>query len=346
MPLSRDEERETRLWLGIDILMVVLILVNLALIAFDALFGIPWVQSLFARFAPGFHALYYNNVHVNFFQIDLVFVAIFVTEVIVHWAAAVYRGIYSRWYYYPFIHWYDVLGSLPISWLRVLRVLRVIAMTYRLQRLGLVDITKTGLYRFASRWVDILLEEISDRVLLKILNGVQREIQRGGPVADRIRDEAIEPHRQALSRWMARSFHETTAQTYRAYQPEVRRYVDEVIQEAIQNNDEIRLLEQIPVFGKTLRRTLERVISDIVHSVVIRGLEDLTSEETNELIAHVSARSTEAFLASEDHEFQESLMSIVNTTLNIIRDHLEIRRWRFEDIREAYEARGYVERQP
>jgi DNA polymerase I len=104
-------------------------------------------------------------------------------------------------------------------------------------------------------------------------------------------------------------------------------------------------LEEVGTPGPAVAPTDMRQTPPIRPSV-IRGLEDLTSEETNVLIAHVSATSTEAFLTSEDEEFQEAIMGIVNTTINIIRDHLEIRRWQFDDIREAYIEHGYATRSP
>ena len=57
---------------------------------------------------------------------DLAFVVIFLTEFCVRWVAAVVRKTYMRWYFFPFIHWYDLIGCIPLGGARIFRFLRII----------------------------------------------------------------------------------------------------------------------------------------------------------------------------------------------------------------------------
>ncbi|MEZ5021997.1 MAG: hypothetical protein R2728_01825 [Chitinophagales bacterium] len=79
----------------------------------------------------------------QFLYYDLVFVGIFVLELSVRWTIAIFRNTYAKWFFYPFIHWYDVLGCIPLSSFRALRLLRVFSMFYRLNRLGIIDMRST-----------------------------------------------------------------------------------------------------------------------------------------------------------------------------------------------------------
>ena len=75
------------------------------------------------------------------------------------------------------MHWYEVLGVFPA--LRALRLLRAAVITKRLHRLGIQVIPK--------RWVDsakfyyhLLLEELSDRVILTAIDNFRAQIARDG----------------------------------------------------------------------------------------------------------------------------------------------------------------------
>ena len=52
---------------------------------------------------------------------------------------AIRKQTYPRWYFYPFLHWYDLLGCIPIGSFRMLRLLRLISLTIRLQKMGIID---------------------------------------------------------------------------------------------------------------------------------------------------------------------------------------------------------------
>ncbi len=336
-----DEQREDTFLLGLDVLMVVLIILNLGFLAFDGLFRLLWVQEQLYALVPQFHDFYQSRIHANFILIDLVFVSIFVAELLFQWIRAIINKRYRRWYYYPFIHWYDVLGCIPVASFRFLRILRAVAMVHRLQKLGIIDITNTGPYQFVSHYVGILVEELTDQVTLRILDNVEREVHRGGPVAERIVDEAISPRRDALARWLSQRVHMVLAQTYQHYQEDVRAYVEDVIEDAIKKNKEIKRLEQIPVVGRQVSTTLERAVSDIVYRVMTRTIEDVTSVETNVVISKVTYSSTEALLELNNDALTAAIKEIVAESLQMIREHVAIRRWKFENVRDAYKQRKH-----
>lgn len=136
-----------RLSLTVDVVMLVLIIENLVLIVVDWTFSSGLVQRQLELHVPSIHRWYDQTIHQNFLFYDLIFVGIFVAEILIRWGLAISRQRYHRWFFYPFIHWYDVLGCIPITSFRSLRLLRIIAMIPKMQRLGLLNLRKTYVYR-------------------------------------------------------------------------------------------------------------------------------------------------------------------------------------------------------
>ena len=333
---TRRQEIE---WLLVDAVMLVLIIANLTLIIVDWTFESVFVQEQLRAVAPSVYTWYDETIHQHFLFYDLAFVAVFVVEIIVRWGRAIVRQTYYRWWFYPFVHWYDVLGCIPVSSFRSLRLLRVIAMIPKMQRLGLVDLRQTVVYRTFVKYRDIVVEEITDRVTVRIIEGVQKEIREGQPVVDRIRREVVEPQREVLIDAITHRLQEATATAYSSYQRDFRTYVDEVIADAVDRNEEIRTISQIPGVGSTVSRLLEQAISDIVYNVIDRMMEDIASLENDQVIAQITSISTDALLTPEyDRRLDRLSKSIVMQTLDVIKEHVQIQEWKQESASSAESA--------
>jgi len=165
--IASDRSFSERLLLLWDLAIIALVSLNVALILFDALFAVGPLSNAFAGLWQGGHDWYESNIHANFVTIDLAFVAVFVVDVLAGWIMAIVQQRYYRWYFYPFARWYDVLGCIPVAGFRFLRVLRVITITVRLQRLGVIDIRNWAVYKTFMVYYDIVVEEISDRVVIR-----------------------------------------------------------------------------------------------------------------------------------------------------------------------------------
>ena len=155
MPEHRADRRESirnGLHAAWDTFIVLLVCVNLALILFDSLFIVQPINQAIAGWLPGLHQRYETLIHRNFQLIDLGFVAVFVFDVLLGWTVALFERRYARWFYYPFAHWYDVLGCIPLSGFRWLRVLRIGSLLVRLQRLGLIDVRQWAVFGVLHRY--------------------------------------------------------------------------------------------------------------------------------------------------------------------------------------------------
>ena len=187
----------------IDLLMIALVILNLGLILFDWLFQVPPVQGFLAEMTPAFHAFYRDTIHSNFLFYDLCFVAVYLTEFVIRWIVAIARSTYHRWFFYPFAHWYDLLGCIPVGSFRWLRILRVVGLVMRLQRMGIIDLSQTWLGQTILKYYGIVVEEVSDRVVINVLSGAQREIGGGSPLLHRIETQVLAPRQDKLVSFIA-----------------------------------------------------------------------------------------------------------------------------------------------
>jgi endonuclease III len=324
-------ERSTRETLGliVDVVMMVLIIINLTLIIVDWGFASPFVQSQMQAHVPALYTWYDQTIHQHFLVYDLAFVTVFVIEILVRWGLAIYRQRYHRWFFYPFVHWYDVLGCIPVGSLRSLRLLRLIAMVPKLQRTGLVDLRETYLYETFEKYRDIALEEISDRVTVRIIEGLQNEIQTNQKVTTRIGKEVIAPQREALIEAVTHRLQEATAVAYESQQDDFHEYLDGVIEKAVARNREINTIASLPGVGRPVADLLERAISDIVFNVVDQMVRDVCSLDNDEAIAQVTSVSADALMSPKyDQRFNQLAQSLVLQSLDVIKDHVEIKQWK------------------
>ena len=326
------------LWFVIDFVMLGLLILNLTLIIFDSIYYFEAIQDFFRQSLPAFYS-FYQPIHRNFIFYDLIFVSIFLTEFAVRWAYAVWHGVYQRWYFYPFIHWYDLLGCIPTSGMRFLRVLRVVSIVYRLHRYGVIDFTHTRLYRFLAFYYDAFMEELSDRIVLKVLSGVQDEVRRGSPLLEKVHDNIIYPRKDILTGWISDRVADLASQGYVPNRAALRQYLEECINQAIRQNPEISRLKLLPIFGNQVRGTLEEAIGDITANVINQVMDDLSSSRNHDFIndlvdvflpdrqkklVHKGTEDTEVAHRQDN----EVLINLTIEIIDAIKDQVHHKRWR------------------
>jgi hypothetical protein len=324
-----DRTKRETLGLVVDVVMMVLIVANLVLLIVDWGFASPVVQTQMQNYTPALYTWYDQTIHQHFLLYDLAFVTVFVIEILVRWGLAIYRQRYHRWFFYPFVHWYDVLGCIPVGSLRSLRLLRLVAMIPKLQRTGLVDLRETYLYKTFEKYRDIVLEEISDRVTVRIIEGIQKEIRTSQEVTRRIGSEVIAPQREALIEAVTHRLQEATAVAYESQQDDFHAYLDSVIEDAVDRNREIGTIAALPGVGRPVATLLENAISDIVFNVVDRMVTDVCSFDNDKAIAQVTSVSTDALMSPKyDQRLNHLAKSVVLQSLDVIKDHVQIRQWK------------------
>ena len=248
------------------------------------------------------------------------------------WILAIINKVYYKWFFYPFAHWYDLMGCIPVSSFRFLRVLRVFSILMRLQNLGIIDLTDTYLYAQFRKYYDIVVEEISDRVVVKVLEGVQDEIRGGGPVVENIVKNVIRPRQDQLVRWISRRMQAIVEREVLIKRDEIESYVGELIREGLKSNSEMRTIENLPIMGKVITETIERTISGIINNVITQMLTDLASYKNEVLVKDVS----EVILGTIEFESEGTdddaiFRDIAIEVLDVIKEQVNVKQWKLKE---------------
>ncbi|HET8940243.1 MAG TPA: hypothetical protein VFN67_42675 [Polyangiales bacterium] len=316
-------------WFLLDFLMLGLLFVSLGLLIFDSTYSFLAVQKLMARHVPALNDLY-RPIHEHFLFVDAVFVAIFLGEFCVRWGHSIKARIYDRWYFYPFIHWYDLIGCIPIGSLRFLRTLRVVSIIYRLHQHRIIDLNQWRVYQLGSFYLEAFLEELSDLIVIKVISGVQEEVKRGSPLFDRIQHDILLPRRSMISDWLSSRIARASQQGYVPNRDALRRYLEMRVANALKQNHELARLRDLPLVGPTLHQTLERSVGDIVASVMHQILIDLSSVSNHafveDLVGAFLAAGPEGDTAVEARN--DALIQLIVEVLEAVKGQVGIKRWR------------------
>ncbi|TFH86884.1 ion transporter [Billgrantia azerbaijanica] len=320
--LSPALERAHLVW---DLLIIVLVIANLALLLFDSLFLLPPLNAAFEAVAPGLHAAYDRHIHANFIAIDLAFVAVFLLDVLLGWAVAIAERHYHRWFFYPFVHWYDVLGCIPVGGFRLLRILRVISLLHRLQRLGLIDVRRWRLYGVVAKYYDILLEELTDRIAIRMLDNVQNEIRASDGLSTPVMERVVRPRQQALIHEISQRLEAMAGDAYARNRDDTLRYVRGLVGRTLAESPELQRLGRLPL-GSQLARGLEASLSDLACHLVNEALVGLKSPEFSALVEHLAESGFDAWLRTDSHSEQITEQVLVDM-LELLKEQIAVKGW-------------------
>ena len=144
-----------KLFLVYDIFMVFIIIFNLFCLAANFFL----MSSIGAWFFEHIHlpqvlSFYRTHLHPWVITSEAWFIGFLIIELLVRWGIAIVYKHHKRWFFFPFIHWYEILAIIPQ--LRFLRLSRAGIIAYRLHELGYPVIPeswrKTGLFITVWLW--------------------------------------------------------------------------------------------------------------------------------------------------------------------------------------------------
>ncbi|AVI62376.1 hypothetical protein P8S55_08070 [Halomonas sp. M1] len=312
--------------IGWDFLILAAVIINLSLLLFDSLFLIDTINQAIASIAPGFHDFYDTTIHSRFTVIDLYFVAFFVADVLLGWAVAIAERRYHRWFFYPFVHWYDVLGCIPLSGFRWLRVLRVVSLLNRLHRLRLIDVTRWKSYQFAAKYYDILLEELSDRIALRLLGNVQQQIVASDSLTEQVIDRVIMPRKDQLIHEIAQRLEGTVGQAYQQNRTAIMKAIDDLVSRTLRESPEIQKLHRLPM-GQTASNAMQASLSGVAQRLVDELALGIHSTEFRQLVEKTAESGFESWLTVDEgsaHVTEQVLYDIIE----MLKEQVRRQRWK------------------
>lgn len=312
--------------IGWDFIILAAVVMNLSLLLFDSLFLIGPINQAIETISPGFHAAYDSVIHSRFIYIDLVFVSFFIADVLLGWAVAIAERRYHRWFFYPFVHWYDVLGCIPLSGFRILRVLRVISLLHRLHRLRLIDITHWQGYQFFAKYYDILLEELSDRIALRLLGNVQQQIVASDSLTERVIDRVIMPRKSQLIQEISQRLEDTVGQSYQQNRTAIMAAIDDLISRTLRESPEIQRLHRLPM-GQTASSAVQASLSGVVQRLVDELALGIHSTEFRKFVERTAESGFDRWLTVDEgsaHVTEQVLYDM----LEMLKEQVRRQRWK------------------
>lgn len=313
--------------LALDLVVLLLISLNLLWLLVDALLLGSGLGVLVGDSFPDFMSGYRNTWHRRLQVYDTYFTLFLVGELLLRWGVAILRRTYYRWFFYPFVNWYDVLGCIPLPFFRALRLLRLVSILYRLHKLGVADVSQVALFRGLHRYYRIVIEELSDRIVINVLEGVQREINSGGASTHQIADTVLRPQRGIIVPWLADLIADTGAHAHALHREHLARYLDEIVREAVAHNPDLQKLKRRLLFaGATLEEELQRIIAGLLTDALDRALTDLGSR------GNVAAQDVAAglfdTLTAPHEERDEAIRQILLDAIELIKQQVGVQQWK------------------
>ncbi len=253
--------------------------------------------------------------------VDLPFLLIFTLEFYTQWWLAVRRRTYPRWFFFPIFHWYDLLGIVPLPQFRLFRLFRIASIYVRLYRSTRSTVGSDPLSRVVKYFANIINEEISDMVSLRILSESQEEIRDG--THRRIIRAVIEPRREALARELTGRMRDVLASA--EVRGQVRAFLDANLASSVDNAEALR---RIPLPRSVVRPLVETVGTLIFDAIVDTMAGTLDTGEGQELLQDLVAAAIDGLVAElTEGEVEGLVRDISLESLEHVKDAVKVRKW-------------------
>jgi hypothetical protein len=285
------------------------------------------LDDLDPRVIRGLRLNYYRSYNIDgnltdwFWVLDLPFLILFWIEFSVRWILALKRRTYSRWFFFPIFNWYDVLGLIPVAVFRPFRLLRAVSMYMRLRRSELSNVGKDVFTRTVLYFSNIITEEVSDRVALRILSEYHEEIQDG--THSKIARSVIEPRKSQIEEVLVTQIRQTL--TNPETLERLRRLVQLNLSNAVEDSEALRSVPLPNIVLKPAVRTIGEVILDTTLETVTATLDSPDGEEAVREVA--GAVIDDVFYGPGINQTEELVKEITLQVLEHMMDVVSVKKW-------------------
>ncbi|MEB3196662.1 MAG: hypothetical protein VKP62_05600 [Candidatus Sericytochromatia bacterium] len=229
----------------------------------------------------------------HFWLIDCLFLPIFVAEFLIRGAIGVRRGVYQTFTLFTAARWYDVIYVLPLVMYALppslqgpLHAIRIISVSARMERLGLINPVA-----ILKPYLTKPLDTVADLVNVKLLSSYQTSIQNFSV------QQALDSLTPAQRQEVARLIESNVALVIQKVLPDVRPGLEELMaraaQDALEESPAYLQLRQVPVLGSLPDALLKRIITESLaqmHGTMLRAISDPENVSlTKGLISALSA---------------------------------------------------------
>lgn len=317
-----------------DIFMLIIIIIDLTMIGFDAVMmssALSYVGEWIG--ITDLITQYKETLHTPIRTIGGFFTVFLIFELVARWLLAIINKTYYRWFFFPFVHWYEVLGCFPQ--LRALRLLRAFIIGRNLYKLGYQVVPQ--------KWIDtgkfyytLVLEELSDRVILTATGNFRSQIKNTAShqaviqnTIDNNSEQIKEMIVSMLHKELAPRLQQSLSPTHKSSPLAVQ--AGEAIQDAIIETPELqKYLKMIPIAGTLIESQIlsvgQKVGENVVNSVSQRLLD---TNKLDELFKQIAEGVTNVDI---NNPAVESLLeNIIEDGLTSFEEQVKVQQWKHKE---------------
>ena len=313
-----------------DIIMLGLLVVDLLLIIGDKILMSGLATKLAQWLGFGENLLvYHEQYHLSISAIGGVFTIFWVMELSVRWLIAIIKKTYFRWFFFPFVHWYEVLGCFPA--LRALRLLRAGVIIKRLHHINIKIIPERWL-KSAQFYYHVVLEELSDRVILTAVDNFRTQISQSKTHGELVQS-AIDKNRAELETVVLELLrHELSPKLQQAFLQEVGQQlsadIGQAVEKALIDTPELRrYLKLIPIAGSLIEGQITNIGKHIGENVTMAVNRHLFDPKTLDALMVNVARGV-ASIDTTRPELQKLVGTVVDDALTAFEKQVKIQQWK------------------
>jgi len=322
-----------KLFLIYDIFMVFIIIFNLFCLCAN-LFLMSNLGTWF------FHSIYLTNI-LDFYRIHLHpwvinteawFIVFLITELIIRWGIAIVQRHHQRWFFFPFIHWYEVLAIIP--YLRFLRLFRAGIIAYRLHEMG-YKVVPRSLQTKGRFYYNVVMEELSDRIVINVLDGIKNELETSSSHKIIIHD-LVEHHRALFATALADILQETLSHELQAQRHVIAKNVGHIVNQAIEDTPELtQLLRLIPLVGSRIEQQIqsigqrlgENITQGLIDPFTPNAVQNTNSSQDEQNIYQYIAGKISTLEIEDNPHLEKLIESAVFESLAAIRKQVKVKQW-------------------
>lgn len=325
----KSPTRGEKIFLIYDMFMMAVIIINLLTIGIDKLL-LSHIGFFVAETIKQSYWIieYRQHIHPMILNLDEWFTLFLIGELLVRWGISIIYNHHRRWFFFPFVHWYEILACLPSF--RALRLLRAVAIGYRLYQLGYNVVPKSWL-KTALYYYSMIMEELTDRIVLTVLDGVERELKSAAPHHNLVQD-LVDQHRQMISNAVAEVLQNNLANALQQQRQTIVDNVGQIVSRSITQTPELHsLLRLIPVIGVRIEQQIQTIGQHLGENITQGLLDPFIQSNSSNQLANPALNTSANYIGQikiDTPELEKLVESMVYSSIESIRTQVKVQHWR------------------
>ena len=310
-----------------DIFMMLLIIINLFCLSANAILMSDFGGWLFNFIhLPELLQFYRTELRPWVIITESWFTSFLVIELLIRWGIAIIGQHHKRWFFFPFIHWYEILSIIPQ--LRFLRLLRAGSIAYNLHEHG-YKVIPDSWYKRANFYYHLVLEELTSRIVITVLDSIKHELSTS-TTHKKLIEDLVAHHREMFATALADILQESLGKELQAQRVTIAKNVGSIVNQAIEDTPELtQLLRLIPIVGGRIEQQIQSIGQRLGENITQGLIEPFAQSNKNkENLTYLEISNRISQIQFENNIHVEKLFeSAVFESLEAIRQQVKIKQW-------------------